>query len=189
MKKIPIGFCQCGCGEKAPISKATDNKRGYRRGYPCKFILGHHVMSGMSSYMWKGGRYVNDSGYAMVYYPNHPRANHNGYVREHIISAERVLGKELPMKSVIHHPFGRKDDKIFVICQSQKYHMFLHVRERAYRACGNVNWRKCCFCKKWDHPNNIVYHGKGTYHMDCKIRYDRIRYRKKMREESGYAKM
>lgn len=41
----PSGFCMCGCGSAAPISKQTDTKRGYVKGKPLRFIAGHqHVI-------------------------------------------------------------------------------------------------------------------------------------------------
>lgn len=35
------GYCQCGCGDLAPIAKLT--RRGYRKGEPMRFIQGHHL--------------------------------------------------------------------------------------------------------------------------------------------------
>jgi len=35
-------LCQCGCGEFAPLAKWTDKRRNHVRGYPLRFILGHH---------------------------------------------------------------------------------------------------------------------------------------------------
>jgi hypothetical protein len=35
------GLCQCGCGQKAPISKLTNRRRGYVKGQPQKYIRGH----------------------------------------------------------------------------------------------------------------------------------------------------
>ena len=38
---IPYGYCQCGCGQKTPISKTTDKKYGRIKGEPHKYINGH----------------------------------------------------------------------------------------------------------------------------------------------------
>ncbi len=35
------GFCECGCGERAPISAYT--RRGYRKGEPQRFVRGHDL--------------------------------------------------------------------------------------------------------------------------------------------------
>lgn len=36
------GFCQCGCGELAPVSKRTRYDIGHVKGMPIKFIRGHN---------------------------------------------------------------------------------------------------------------------------------------------------
>lgn len=41
-QEIPYGYCQCGCGLPAPISQLNDSKRGYVKGEPRRFIIGHH---------------------------------------------------------------------------------------------------------------------------------------------------
>ncbi len=38
-KTIPVGLCQCGCGQKTSI--ATRNTREYRKGQPMRFVHGH----------------------------------------------------------------------------------------------------------------------------------------------------
>lgn len=35
------GLCGCGCGQKTPLAKETNRKRGYIKGQPQKFIRGH----------------------------------------------------------------------------------------------------------------------------------------------------
>lgn len=36
-----IKLCECGCGQPAPIAKGTDRRRGWIKGQPLRFILGH----------------------------------------------------------------------------------------------------------------------------------------------------
>ncbi len=36
-------FCECGCGEKAPLATRNRNKRGYIKGKPVRFIRGHYA--------------------------------------------------------------------------------------------------------------------------------------------------
>lgn len=49
-------------------------------------------------------------GYPVVYMPDHHRARSNGYVREHILIAEKLLGRCLAEGEVIHHINGDKTD-------------------------------------------------------------------------------
>lgn len=39
---IPYGYCQCGCGQLAPIATQTNSKYGYIKGKPKQFIYNHH---------------------------------------------------------------------------------------------------------------------------------------------------
>ncbi len=77
---------------------------------------------------WKGGKYINDSGYIMIYDLGHHRSSNNGYVREHILIAEKALGKRLPDNAQIHHVKSSDDNGSLVICEDQKFHFLLHIR-------------------------------------------------------------
>ena len=66
---------------------------------------------------WRGGRYINQAGYALVRQPDHPRAPRNGYVLEHVLVAERKIGRHLrwhgaghPESEIVHHLNGDKLD-------------------------------------------------------------------------------
>lgn len=62
--------------------------------------------SGQDHPGWKGGKTRDKSGYILVYMPDHPQSNSNGYIREHRLVMERVLGRPLLPTEVVHH----KDD-------------------------------------------------------------------------------
>lgn len=44
--ELPQGMCQCGCGEKAPISNQTRKSQGAVKGEPRRFIRGHDKQKG-----------------------------------------------------------------------------------------------------------------------------------------------
>ncbi|NQU82982.1 MAG: HNH endonuclease [Parcubacteria group bacterium] len=53
---------------------------------------------------WKGGRYVEGkAGYAWVLKPEHPYANKKGYVAEHRLMAEQIVGRPLRANELVHH--------------------------------------------------------------------------------------
>jgi hypothetical protein len=171
------GFCQCGCGEKAPIATKTWAKWGWIKGQPKQFINGHASRlpnrkwrRGEDNPQWKGGANKNRPSTRT---PGHPRANGRGHVYNHVLEVERVLGKYLPPKAVVHHHTPEQ----LVACQDQNYHMFLHRRERAFAACGHASWRKCPYCKKYDDPGLMIpIKGRqAAYHQSCKKIYDKMR--------------
>ena len=102
--------CACGCGQLRPRL----DKEGVLR----KFIHGHHrrgynhsaetrskmaaAQKGPGGSMWKGG-VTADGGYKLRLRPEHPYANNRGYVREHRLVMEAMLGRYLRPEEVVHH--------------------------------------------------------------------------------------
>ena len=177
-------LCECGCGRATARAKQTNRKWHHIKGQPVKFIPGHQSRGKRNS-QWKGGIQVN-SGYIFIHTPEHPRANNHGYVREHILMIEQILGRYLLPPIEVHHvneigSDNRNDN--FVVCQDHAYHALIHRRLRAFRACGNANWRRCHFCHKYDDCKNMVscQNGKikGNYffvHGECRRLNSRDRY-------------
>jgi hypothetical protein len=49
-------------------------------------------------------------GYVRVYVPMHPEANSWGYVYEHRLVAEQIIGRRLGKEEVVHHKNGIRWD-------------------------------------------------------------------------------
>lgn len=152
-------LCECGCGN------AVRNR----------FLPGHNSRnggrSGPNNGLWQGGKTNNSNGHPMTKMPGHPRAHADGYVPDHILRAEKALGKPLPAGAVVHHHSPAE----LVICQDNSFHLTLHRRQRALAVCGHTNWRQCQYCKKHDNPEKLFISGLRIYHRQCRAEYDKKR--------------
>ena len=171
--EMPYGYCRCGCGQKTSLAKRSQKERGDVKGKPKKYIKGHTPKGkfGEKSHHWKGGRVDDGRGYVLILKPEHPNADKRGYVFEHVLIAEKALGKFLPVGAVVHHHNGTKDSGPLVICQHNAYHRVLHRRKRALDACGHASWRKCKYCKQYADPKNMLKNGYACYHSAFRSNY------------------
>jgi hypothetical protein len=66
--------------------------------------------SGPNNPAWRGGRVIDADGYVLVKRSDHPRADRHGYVREHRLVMESVLGRYLGPDEIVHHKDGDKQN-------------------------------------------------------------------------------
>lgn len=97
------------------------------------------------------------NGYVLVYLPNHPRAMSNGCVYEHIIQAERKLGRFLGEEEVVHHKdrnrMNNNLDNLMIFKTSKdhsSYHGGAAIRKEGdvYVAIQEDKKRTCPICGK-----------------------------------------
>lgn len=62
---------------------------------PSNWQNGHEGQMGDKSSRWKGGKYIDYRGYALIRKPDHPSTVAGGYVYEHKLIAEKALGRFL----------------------------------------------------------------------------------------------
>jgi hypothetical protein len=54
-----------------------------------------------------------------------------------------------------------------VICQDQCYHLLLHLRAKALKECGNADYRRCIYCRKWDSTDHMRKNQSNYMHSKC----------------------
>ena len=77
---------------------------------------------------WRGGRYYTN-GYKMLYAPNHHKAVASKYVYEHILVAEKALGRDIKKPEVLHHINRNKlDNRVenLYLFKNHSEHMKFH---------------------------------------------------------------
>lgn len=87
-----------------------------RNNLPSRKASKRYQQGDKNSY-WKGGRRINEQGYVEISVPGYKHTRPNGYVREHIYIAEKMLGRRLKFygvgdgrNEVVHHINGNKTD-------------------------------------------------------------------------------
>ena len=79
-ESIPHGYCQCGCGQLAPIAPDTHRARGYVKGESRRFISGHNGAHRPFTPLEQRYR-VEDRGYVTPCWIWLMSFNHKGYAR------------------------------------------------------------------------------------------------------------
>ena len=70
----------------------------------------HPQISREKHHNWKGGKRKHSAGYFLILIPTHPFANKSGYVYEHRLVMEKILGRYLLPEERSHHINGIKND-------------------------------------------------------------------------------
>ncbi len=109
---------------------------------------------------------------------------HSGAYYPYVAAAEKVLGRRLKWPEEVHHLDGNEENDAnhnLVICPDRAYHKLLHVRLRAYQACGNGDYRKCVLCGAYDDQKNLANKDKSRpsgkfVHRSCDSAWHKKRY-------------
>jgi hypothetical protein len=94
-------LCKCECGNEV-IASTGSLRNGKHLSCGC-------IRKGEENHNWKGGKITTPSGYVKKYSPNHPN-NIIGYVLEHRIVMEEIMGRYLEKNEEVHHKNGVRND-------------------------------------------------------------------------------
>jgi deoxyuridine 5'-triphosphate nucleotidohydrolase len=87
---------------------------------------------GPNNPLFKTGERVSVHGYRLIYKPDHPNANYNGYIREHRFIVSENIGRPLRDDEHVHHKDGNKlnnhIDNLEIVTKSE--HTRLHNLEK-----------------------------------------------------------
>ncbi len=78
---------------------------------------------------WIGGKIKSDTGYVLLYKPNHPNKMTNNKVKEHRLVMEKYLGRTLEKYEIVHHRNGNKSDNRIINLElmTKSEHSRIHV--------------------------------------------------------------
>lgn len=79
-----------------------------------------------------GHKKTRSDGYTYIYFPDHPKSTKDGYIMEHILVMESVIGRHLDDDEVVHHINGKHADnrKENLQLMKRSEHTAHHMRER-----------------------------------------------------------
>jgi hypothetical protein len=107
-RKTKKVFCSTKC--KAKWNKTLE---GYWAGKKIPFYKRpNRDIGGSKNPRWKGGRRVDKDGYILIWQPPHPNSDYHGYVREHRLVAEKIIGRYLAKEEIVHHIDGNKQNNL-----------------------------------------------------------------------------
>ena len=120
-------YCDCGCGELTTLYRGK-----YRR-----FISGHNGRGKP-----KKPKKPTSDGYELIYLPNHPFCQSDGYIRRHRLIMEKFIGRYLRPDEEIHHiDFNKENNHISNLqILSKEEHARLHgYVDTSGRRCSDCN--------------------------------------------------
>jgi hypothetical protein len=106
---------------------------------------------------WKGGKFTDCDGYVRLNSMwDHPRANPAGQVYEHIVVAEKMIGRSVAPYEIVHHLDGNKQNNHpdnLDILSSTAEHNKIHNHYKNLDGATSCNGGKICIIPK---PDKII---------------------------------
>ena len=148
-------------------------------------------VSAEGHWRWNGGRFLDDRGYVRVRVDKrHGKNRLRHYRMEHILVAERALGRPFRVGEMVHHVNDRKAENRnsnLVIFKGHAYHRILEARARRIREFGTVQLRRCVDCRRIlsldrFHRRATTFDGRRHECKECGKQQRRLSYHKRWRQ-------
>jgi len=136
------GWFKKGCKPKHKFPKGYHPPTEWKKGQSSWAKLHPELMPrGKDNSQWKGGKIISTQGYVFIHQPSHPRANKHGYVKRANLVMEKMIGRFLTSKEIVHHkgtkyPMGsikdKQDDRPrnLMLFKNQSEHFKFHLSFR-----------------------------------------------------------
>lgn len=110
--------------------KLSEARKGFKHTEESKRKLSEsHKKGGI------GKKKRRSDGYISIYFPDHPRATKDGYIMEHVLVMECLIGRHLNPGEVVHHINFKKDDNrkenlmLMTASEHMRYHMTIRNKK------------------------------------------------------------
>jgi len=95
------------------------------------------IHKGSKNPYWKGGQFKDKKGYVYILKHEHPRVNKYGYIlRSHLVM-EKILGRYLTFKEIVHHINEIRDDdrpeNLKLFANSSEHQKFHHPKGKNFK--------------------------------------------------------
>lgn len=122
--------CICDCGNCKTV-RTTDLIHGKVKSCGCYRKITATKQALLNAINNFKGYKTSVYGYKLIFMPDHPSADKNGYVLEHRLVMEEHIGRPIPREMVVHHRNGNKlDNRIENLCiMTRAEHTSLHRRK------------------------------------------------------------
>ncbi len=123
------------CRQKVRRDQCECGSLKTRRAKTC---LACRAEGGASNGNWRGGTIKHRAGYVLRRVPTHPKAKTaNGYILEHVLVMEELLGRYLVDGENVHHKNGVKDDN-----RPENLELWIRPQPSGMRALDAVAWAR-----------------------------------------------
>lgn len=118
-----------------------------------------------------GDKMIN--GYEYTYLPNHPRAMPNGCVYNHIIAAEKMLGRPLKPDEVVHHKDSNRNNNSkdnLIVFRTKSDHTRFHRTGVMFQMSNNTYISPVLVSKKYICPKcGAIKYKKSKLCTECRL--------------------